>query len=446
MRNVAGFGQPTGSDAYWLEPESEAEVGEAFALASSSGRSVAIAGAQRSYGDAMEAREGVAISLNRLRGIGELEGDFVAVEGGATLEDLWRHLLPLGRWPYIVSGTAKTTLAGAIAMNIHGKNAFKAGTFEDAVAEVTVVLPTGERQVLRYGEPDFHLVCGGAGLFGAIVSARVRTKPIASGGVMVTARAIRDWREQIACFEEFAESADSMVSWVDMFGGGRGLFHAASYTETPFGLDPEKQLRTGPILGVLPRSQSWRAFKLFNHNAGMRLVNAAKHGLSKVLTKPAAHPVTLAEFNFLLDAAPGWERAYAPHGLLQFQAFVPKDRAVEVFSELERMQRKVGLVSNLGVLKRHRPSKMFLDYSVDGYSLALDIARRPGLDALVQAMTDFVIEAGGRFYLAKDSSLTPEQFRRIHGMERVNEFIAKKKAWDPEALIRTELARRLEIA
>ena len=54
-----------------------------------------------------------------------------------------------------------------------------------------------------------------------------------------------------------------------------------------------------------------------------------------------------------------------------------------------------------------------------------------------------VIEAGGRFYLAKDHFLTSSQYRQSMGDEAVDAFLALKQRYDPEAVLQSDLYRRV---
>jgi len=88
-----------------------------------------------------------------------------------------------------------------------------------------------------------------------------------------------------------------------------------------------------------------------------------------------------------------------------------------------------------------------MTHAVDGFSLALDFKvtqrNRGRLWALAAELNQLVIDAGGRFYLAKDSTLTPGTFATSLGEERLARFRALKRACDPEGLLATDLYRRL---
>jgi FAD/FMN-containing dehydrogenase len=88
-----------------------------------------------------------------------------------------------------------------------------------------------------------------------------------------------------------------------------------------------------------------------------------------------------------------------------------------------------------------------MTHAVDGYSLALDFKvtarNRRRLWEHAAELTRVVLDAGGRFYFAKDSTLTAPQLERYLAEERVRRFLALKRTLDPEGLLQTDLYRRL---
>jgi FAD/FMN-containing dehydrogenase len=54
-----------------------------------------------------------------------------------------------------------------------------------------------------------------------------------------------------------------------------------------------------------------------------------------------------------------------------------------------------------------------------------------------------VLEHGGRVYLAKDATLTPETFRAMY--PRLAEFESAKRALDPNNRFQSSLSKRLQI-
>ncbi|MES1211834.1 MAG: hypothetical protein ABUL63_05825, partial [Acidobacteriota bacterium] len=195
-----------------------------------------------------------------------------------------------------------------------------------------------------------------------------------------------------------------------------------------------------------PRSQIWRLMRPLSNDLGSRALNLAKYAHSRLGRAGKTYLQPLVAFSFLLDYVPNWQLSYGEGGFIQVQLFVPDSAVRTVLPEVLRLCRKQGLVSSLGVLKRHRPDPFLLTHGLDGWSLALDFRvtrdRRERLWELGRAITGLVLAAGGRFYLAKDAVLRPGDFAAAYG-ERSSAFLALKRRLDPEGLLASDQARRL---
>jgi decaprenylphospho-beta-D-ribofuranose 2-oxidase len=457
IARLDGYGLSASADSYLFRPTRIEEIADAFELARKAGRKVVLRGAGRSYGDASILGEAVAVDISRLNQVlnwNKATG-IMEAQGGVTIEQIWRYSLEDGWWPPVVSGTMYPTLAGALGMNIHGKNNPQAGTLGEHVEEIDVVFPNGELKTITRAEPLFRAVISGFGMFGAIVRVRLKLKKIHSGDLHVLPLSCANWDEHFEAFERYVPEADYQVSWIDCFGAGRasgrGQFHAAWYADEPgdtlISLRAEHQDLPDTVMGLVPKSMMWRALKLFNNRTGMRFVNAARHNASKYKGSGRPHDQSLVGFSFLLDYVPNWRNAYLPGGFIQYQSFVPKESAPRVFARQVELQQEAGLESFLGVLKRNRPDEFLFSHAVDGYSLALDFkltrANRDRLFALAHRMNDLVLDAGGRFYMAKDSTLRPSDVRTYLGENVMNEYRSIKDALDPNHLLESGLARRL---
>ena len=134
-----------------LRPSDADGLRAAIELARREGRSLGLRGAGCSYGDASVNDGGHVRDVTRMNRIlgWDPETGVAELEPGVTIEQLWKRILPDGWWPRVVSGTMFPTVAGAAAMNIHGKNNFAVGTFGDAVHEFDLVLPSGELRVFQ---------------------------------------------------------------------------------------------------------------------------------------------------------------------------------------------------------------------------------------------------------------------------------------------------------
>jgi decaprenylphospho-beta-D-ribofuranose 2-oxidase len=129
---------------------------------------------------------------------------------------------------------------------------------------------------------------------------------------------------------------------------------------------------------------------------------------------------------------------------VQYQFVVPlaADRVVKETIELLAARRAPVF---LAVLKRFGPSDGGpLSFPCAGWTLALDMpARARDLPALLRDLDARVAEAGGRVYLAKDARLSPGTLRIMY--PRLAEWQAIRAQIDPERMLASDLARRLEL-
>ena len=460
---VEGWGMTVGTTSRVLRPETTDEVAQAFSSARRAGNTVTLRGAGCSYGDASVSGDGQILDVTRMDRIlaFDPESGIADCEGGVTLAKLWRHTLPQGYWPTVVSGTMFPTLAGAAGMNIHGKNNFKVGTIGDSILEIDVVLPTGERVTLdRDRQPDlFHAVIGGFGMLGAITRVRIQTKRVYSGDVDVRGVSCANLAQMMTVMEQQRGTADYLVGWLDCFGTGeslgRGLLHIGR--NLPEGEDANAQhslqLRhqelPSSIMGF-PKSEMWRILRLFNHDRGMAFVNWTKQQMGKLEERKGWYRQSHAAFNFLLDFVPNWKFAYGRNGrsgLIQYQVFLPHLAAHDTLREILLHCQARGRAPYLGVLKRHRPDPFLLTHALDGWSLAMDfkvtVRGRDDLWRLADELTRMVLAAGGRFYFAKDAVIGPRTARAMYPTGALDRFLALKRDVDPGTLLQSDLWRRV---
>ena len=461
---VEAWGMSSGGAARVIRPRSIEELQIALEKARSAGVSLAPRGTGCSYGDASTLADGWVLDLTRMNKVLSFdpESGVLEAEAGLSVRGAWRHILPHGWWPYVVSGTMHPTIAGAAAMNIHGKNNYRVGTFGDHVLEFDLVLPSGEvRTASREENPDlFHAAIGGFGMLGLFSRIVMDTKRVHSGLMEVRGVSTHDLGEMMEVFEAEQAAADYLIGWIDCFPGGdrsgRGLVHVGRNLGPGEDPDPEASLdvlsQSLPenILGVIPKSEVWRALRLFNHDPGMRFVNAAKYLAGRLEGMKDPQLQSHAAFHFLLDFVPNWKWAYGrqgQRGLIQYQVFLPKETAHATLLEVLDRCRERDHVSYLGVLKRHRPDPFWLTHSLDGWSLALDFkvddARRASLWEHCHDLTELVLAAGGKFYFAKDSVLRSEDASRFLPADKLAAFKALKAELDPTGMLKTDLSQRL---
>ncbi len=456
--SLENFGHSLRAPAYVFKPTAAEKIAETFHLAKKTGLTVTARGAGRSYNDASINGGGIVLdmsAMNKIINWDPATGQ-VRAEPGVTLQQLWQSVEPQGWWPPVVSGTMFTTLGGCLSANIHGKNNFKVGTIGEHILEFTAILPTSAEVTCspKKNADLFYAMISGLGMLGIFTSITMQMKRIHSGLLEIDARPVHNLHEHLTDLLDNAPNYDYIVGWLDAIAGGkslgRGQIHGARYLHEGDDPNPQKtmklenQILPPRILGIFPKSIVHYFMGPFMNNLGTWGVNTGKYIVSLPRhTFRESH----AAFHFLLDYIPNWELSYGRGGLIEYQSFVPKENAEAAWAEMLRLSHKRGMPSYLGVTKRHRPDKFLLTHAVDGFSLAMDFkvtnGNRAKLSQMLQDFDHIVLDAGGRFYFAKNSETSPESTARFLGEGTIAKFKKLKKRCDPHGLLESDLYRRV---
>ena len=288
LEQVAAWGEASRSLSYVFRPSTAEGVANVFTLARQTEQTLALRGGGNSYGDAFSNAEGIVLDTTRLTRIlaWNPETGILCAEPGVTIEQLWQYVLGDGWWPPIVTGTAKTTLGGCAAMNTHGKNGWRKGTFGDHTLEFELLLPTGEvKTCSRTTNNDlFHAAIGGAGLLGVFLSLTLQMTRVYSGLLEVEAVARPHMAAMLADLAEHQDTADYIVDCGD---GG-------NYSESPQWIE----LADGTVI-LMPPGAWYESQQTWTYETDLDGIAAA----SVEDTTGAGQPVTLSDRGDDIDAA-----------------------------------------------------------------------------------------------------------------------------------------------
>ena len=449
------------SPCYVLKARDIDGIKHALTSARTWGLSVIPHGAGHSYTDAALNTNGVIIDVTGMCRILSWDPDngIIQVEPGVTLRDLVRVVLRDRWWPPVTPSTADATIGGCVAMNVNGKNAWKCGSFGEHLLSITVLLATGQMLTLspESNPRFFQALVGSSGLLGIITSITLQLQRITSSSVDVTLRPAASLSEILTIFQE-EQSADFLEAWVDGFAEGRqlgrGIVTSTKYSDlhdTPFhAIDQEfkhsqtfrksnqSKLENTLSAGIIVRP----AVK-----STVRIANSVMYRLSTWWDRKIILQRSLFHSTYYTPTTYSFYRTLLTQGTETFQAFVPRFQAKALFKEIMRRSQEKEFMPLWCIIKQHRKDPFLLSYQVDGFSLEVNYYIVPRtvqkLYKMLRELMEIVIEAGGRFYLAKDSLLTNSLYRRSVGDAAVEEFLLLKKQYDPEMLFQSNLFRRL---
>ena len=347
------------------------------------------------------------------------ESGLLHVQAGVLLSEILESYVPRGWFLKVTPGTKLITVGGAIASDIHGKNHHVEGCFSECVEEFKIMLADGEVVTCsKEATPElFKATCGGMGLTGVILDAKIYLKKINSQYIDQTTIKTKNLKETFEAFEEYKNKPYS-VAWIDCLAKGdtigKCLLMVGDFRDDGK-LDYKKKSQ-------LSIPFNFPSFAL--NNLSVRAFNwlyygKAKDGVSK-------QRVDIDTFFYPLDSIGHWNRIYGKKGFTQYQFILPKETSYEGLEEILTAISKSGKGSFLAVLKLYgKANNNWLSFPIEGYSLALDFKIEKGLFELLDKLDEIVIKYEGRIYLTKDVRVSKETFEK--GYPQIETFKQYRK-------------------
>ena len=336
------------------------------------------------------------------------------IESGVLLSEIIEAFVPRGWFLKVTPGTKLITVGGAIASDIHGKNHHQEGCFSECVKSFKIMLANGEiKEVSKDKNQELFLAtCGGMGLTGVILSAKIYLKKINSKYIDQITIKTKNLKETFDAFEKYQDFPYS-VAWIDCLAKGenqgRSLLMVGEFSDDG---DLSYKSKKGPVIPF-----NFPSFAL--NNLSVKAFNALYYGKAK--SGESSQKVGIDSFFYPLDAISHWNRIYGKNGFTQYQFILPKEASFEGLGKILTKISDSGKGSFLAVLKLYgKENENYLSFPIEGYSLALDFKIEPSLFALLDSLDEIVNEYGGRIYLTKDVRVSKEVFER--GYPKIDEF------------------------
>jgi decaprenylphospho-beta-D-ribofuranose 2-oxidase len=441
---IGGWGRNTASRATTVSP-SDADAWQAL-LSSVGPRGVIARGAGSGYGDCAQNAGGHVASARLSDGVMIDDATAtVSVGAGVLLADLMPDLVARGWTLPVLPGTARVTVGGAIAADVHGKNHPSIGSFGAHLVDIDLLTASlGEITVgPSRGSDVLWATVGGLGLTGVILRARIRLRPIETAW-MWCRDSVRDDLDGVLAELRAAHDRGSFAAaWVDGHATagrlGRGIVSEcwpAIRADLPLRVRPLSYPTRRPVpipslggRGVIRRP-------------AVRAVNAAHVSKARRANGRRLRPIAAALHP--LDVTRGWPGLYGRAGLVQYQFAVPYGHE-SVLSWVLAESTREGCPASLVVLKQlgeRNPAP--LSFPAPGWTLALDFpAGAFGLGALLDAADEVVAAAGGRVYLVKDSRLRPDLVAAMY--PDLDAWREVRTRLDPDGRVVSDLSRRLRL-
>jgi decaprenylphospho-beta-D-ribofuranose 2-oxidase len=376
-------------------------------------------------------------AFNRILAFDETSG-VLECEGATTLGKVFRVAAPKGWYLPVQPGYPDITIGGCIATDVHGKNQLKDGTFRRVVSSLDLFHP--RHGVLRLDRQTdgalLELTCGGLGLTGHILSARLQLVRVTAGRVRISRHRIARFEDTLAVLDEHAVRADLIYTWHDFTargaGFGRGFVYVGRFV--PGAGDS----RPGGVRPIDARTRGRFRFQLLN-GATTPAFNRAYELWQSLL--PAERDTSLFHGLFPVARKVVYFELFGRAGFHECQILVPhggfEALARGLREYLERHRTPVTLAS----CKLFAGSQRYLRFDGPGLCLALDFPRGHAGTRFASFLDGLVRDLGARPNVTKDSRLPREVVATCY--PEYGAFRDSLRAFDPGRVYRSELSERL---
>jgi FAD/FMN-containing dehydrogenase len=373
----------------------------------------------RSYGDsALNENIIYCKPYNNFLNFDETTG-LLHCQSGVMLNEIIDIFVPKGWFLKVTPGTKLITIGGAIASDVHGKNHHVEGCFSSSIEEFRLMLPNGEIKVCRKGDELFLATCGGMGLTGVIIDAKIYLKKINSKYINQITIKTKNLKETFEAFDKYSYLPYS-VAWIDCLAQneniGKCLLMVGDFADDGKLDFKEKKKRNIPF--------NFPSFIL--NNLTVKVFNWLYY--KKAPIGESKQKVDIDTFFYPLDTIHNWNRIYGKEGFTQYQFILPKELSFEGLKEILNEISKSKKGSFLAVLKLYgKKNDNYLSFPIEGYSLALDFKIEKGLFELLNKLDEIVTKYSGKIYLTKDVRVSKEIFEK--GYPNIDKFRNLRKKY-----------------
>ena len=338
-----------------------------------------------------------------------------------SIKDIIDKLIKKKFFIPVTSGTKYVTIGGAIASDIHGKNHHVDGSFCDYVLGFKIMLANGKIiNCSRNKNPKvFYSTCGGMGLTGIIIEAKIRLIRIPSENILETVIKTENLDQTLKKFEEL-NSNKYIVAWIDTNkinkNLGRSIIYVGKHSK-------DKQNYLKKFYFKLP----FELPSFFLNNKTLKVLSNLYYYFSPSYKKRI---VNIKNFFYPLDVIKNWNFAYGKKGFVQIQVLLNKKNFKRNLEEIILFFNRRNQVSFLSTLKKMgRGNKNLLSFPDEGYTITFDIQNNNQLEKFYRSLEKRLKKIDAKQYLTKDNLMTKSFFKQKN--KNLIKFIKTKRKLDP---------------
>lgn len=361
-----------------------------------------------------------------------------------TLGQIYQFAAPKGLFVPVQPGHPKITVGGCIGADVHGKNQFRDGNFREITKGLQLFHPShGILNLSRSDNADiFSLTCGGYGLTGNILTARLQLAPIVSSSISLNVTPLENIYEFASDLEQAAAANELVYSWHDFTARGKGFGRGVIVTgtfdrERPAAIDTEMRGGSSRLDSATVGRWPICLFNRLTTPVFNRLYGASFKWL------PPTKQIHLYDFLFPVHNKEIYFRLFGKGGFLECQILVGRTQFNALIEGIQKRLEKHPVSITLASGKRFRGQRELLRFTGDGICMALNCPRNRQGTEFASFLDELMIELGGLPNLIKDSRLSARVVEAAYS--EYGQFRSRLRDFDPSRLYQSELSERLHL-
>ena len=250
------------------------------------------------------------------------------------------------------------------------------------------------------------------GLTGIILRIAFYLHPVTTSWIKQKTIPAKNIDHAIEIFEENLDSTYS-VAWIDCLSKGNKLGRSLVMLGEHANIsDLNYDMKRDPLI-IKSKTKILIPFNFpsfFLNSLTVKIFNSIYYALGK--KKKNYKLVDYDTYFYPLDYLLDWNKIYGSKGLAQFQCVLPLKNAKLGIREMLDALSFSKSNSFLTVLKRFGKQESCLSFPMEGYTLALDFPITKKNIDLMKKLDEITLKYKGRFYLAKDSRMNRDTFKK----------------------------------
>lgn len=387
-----------------------------------SNKKISLIGSGLSFVPNFASKESISICLkknfNKIKNI-DLDKNIVHVECGITVRKLLNIISKEKKFLKILPGWPEVTIGGCIANNVHGKNPYRDGVFQEIVEEIEIILPGKSSSIIANRDKNkelFYNTCGGYGLTGLIISAKIKLSDIKSTNFLhkkvFTLNAVESMHQLLDnknCFSSYAWHDLSLSkSW------GKGIINL--YYEQN---DTSNKYNSKKINTKFNLKKYKQPFNFYN-SYSIKFINKIYLILNRL---KARNIVGINDLNFPINSFPIylWYYLNGNIGFIESQVIIPFKNFLGFNNELKDTVFKNNVSIYANVMKIFNGSKSNLSFDGEGVCINYEFLSNIDND-FFDIFYKIVEKNNGITALYKDSKI-PKYYIKSQYKEKFEYFL-----------------------